>query len=236
LRDDLYLDNHIIETDIKNNVTKEYCGFGDGRIEFTSSGATDRFYLKDHLGSTRAVINGEGALIVAVSYDAYGAIIRSEILAGHYYGIMFGCFKTDKFPYRIKLLCTFGEASMDECIRVIKSIFVVFTIISIWGCREMGQNPLILRNAKIETIQLLHEERILATFSDTTKISQFISFVVDSISVTNNDFKSFDFIKFIDKNGKSYRIEVFEKMFRFKGKRYILNSEIMQKFYEYFKK
>jgi RHS repeat-associated protein len=65
-----------------SNATKEYCGFGDGRIEYDSSGATERFYLKDHLGSTRAVIDGNGTLVEAVSYDAYGAIIRSEILAG----------------------------------------------------------------------------------------------------------------------------------------------------------
>jgi RHS repeat-associated protein len=81
-RVDMYLDNHVIETDIANNQTKEYCGFGDGRIEYASGAAAERFYLKDHLGSTRAVIDQNGTLVEVVSYDAYGAIIKSDILAG----------------------------------------------------------------------------------------------------------------------------------------------------------
>jgi RHS repeat-associated protein len=85
-RVDMYLDAHIIQNDIKNSKVNEYHKFGDGRIEFIKESnvvSENRiFYIKDHLGSTRVTENSDGNVTEFMAYDAYGAIIRDEIMAG----------------------------------------------------------------------------------------------------------------------------------------------------------
>jgi RHS repeat-associated protein len=85
---DKYLGEHIIHNDIAIDgtiTTKEYCNFDDGRIEFPiQSGIrveNKYFYIKDHRGSTRVTEKAVGAsasVTEFVSYDAYGAVIRSQ--------------------------------------------------------------------------------------------------------------------------------------------------------------
>jgi|GEM_PF-3358450 RHS repeat-associated core domain len=60
--------------------TFESSSFGDGRITInTTSGDSViynyEYFLKDHLGSTRMVINDQGSIIEAVAYHSYGAMV-----------------------------------------------------------------------------------------------------------------------------------------------------------------
>jgi len=44
----------------------------------TSTGALN-FYLKDHLGSTRAVVNGNGTVLAGYDYDAWDIFLKTEV-------------------------------------------------------------------------------------------------------------------------------------------------------------
>ena len=60
--------------------TFESASFGDGRIVLnTTAGDTNvytyEYCLKDHLGSTRMVINDQGSVIEAMAYHSYGTIV-----------------------------------------------------------------------------------------------------------------------------------------------------------------
>ena len=37
------------------------------------------FYLKDHLGSTRAVVNGNGTVLAGYDYDAWDIFLKTEV-------------------------------------------------------------------------------------------------------------------------------------------------------------
>ena len=60
--------------------TFESVSFGDGRIVLNTNTSdtnvfTYEYYLKDHLGSTRMVINDQGSVIEAMAYHSYGTIV-----------------------------------------------------------------------------------------------------------------------------------------------------------------
>jgi RHS repeat-associated protein len=77
---DIYLENHVSESDPVNHTSKEYCNYGDGRIEFDpTNGNRLLFNHKDHLGSTRAVEAEDGSAVERVVYDAYGAVAENEM-------------------------------------------------------------------------------------------------------------------------------------------------------------
>jgi RHS repeat-associated protein len=81
-REVYYLENHVIDNDLENSDLLEYCNYGDGRIEFNSDGTNEtRLYIKDHLGSTRAVENLNGTATEQVVYDAYGSQIKDDVSA-----------------------------------------------------------------------------------------------------------------------------------------------------------
>lgn len=46
----------------------------EGRTVYDSGAGTDFYYIKDHLGSTRAVLDRDGGLVEGVSYQAYGDV------------------------------------------------------------------------------------------------------------------------------------------------------------------
>jgi len=43
-------------------------------------GAQRYFYLKDHLGSTRAIVNGNGTVLAGYDYDAWGYLLENRSL------------------------------------------------------------------------------------------------------------------------------------------------------------
>ena len=68
-----YLGDFVREQAFATGGLKDYLNFGDGRIEYSGSSENAKFYYKDHLGSTRAVIDENGATLVEGSrYSAYG--------------------------------------------------------------------------------------------------------------------------------------------------------------------
>lgn len=50
--------------------------YGSDNVGRINSDTTKQFYLKDHLGSTRAVVNSNNALIAAYDYDSWGYTLR----------------------------------------------------------------------------------------------------------------------------------------------------------------
>ena len=75
---DGYMEDVVIEKDHLNQVSHFYQNLttpngSEGRVDFTDAGSPPRrFYLTDHLGSTRAVINGSGTVMEGYLYTAYG--------------------------------------------------------------------------------------------------------------------------------------------------------------------
>jgi RHS repeat-associated protein len=73
-----YLDDVVFEKDKTNNVAYQYQNFSDGRMVFADQGNQTtwaRFvYFKDHLGSSRMVLNSAGQVTEAMLYSAYGTM------------------------------------------------------------------------------------------------------------------------------------------------------------------
>jgi RHS repeat-associated protein len=73
-----YLDDVVFEKDKTNNVAYQYQNTSDGRMVFADQGNQTtwaRFvYFKDHLGSSRMVLNNAGQVTEAMLYSAYGTM------------------------------------------------------------------------------------------------------------------------------------------------------------------
>ena len=85
--EDRYIDKFVVEYNIVNSDSTKYLDFGDGRIEFPVSRIQNkRLYIKDHIGSTRMAVAGDGTIVESSFYDAYGAITQSSLAANEYRG------------------------------------------------------------------------------------------------------------------------------------------------------
>ncbi|MEW6196679.1 MAG: RHS repeat-associated core domain-containing protein [Bacteroidota bacterium] len=78
LRD--YLGRELAIYDYETNKPKEVNIFGNGligKIELTDSTDNRYYYLKDHLGSVRSVLDNNGSVVSAQDYYPYGELLRS---------------------------------------------------------------------------------------------------------------------------------------------------------------
>ena len=80
---DAYIDDVVFEDDETRNTEYSYqniSGLGvEGRHVFVNGGVVNQtggynYYMKDHLGSTRVVVDENAQVIEAAMYDAYGAV------------------------------------------------------------------------------------------------------------------------------------------------------------------
>ncbi|MBD3420731.1 MAG: hypothetical protein GF398_11490 [Chitinivibrionales bacterium] len=71
----IYVDDFAVIEREMNGAVFEYQNLdGEGKVyDLPTGGVKANYYIKDHLGSTREVIDEEGILIASTRYDAYGA-------------------------------------------------------------------------------------------------------------------------------------------------------------------
>jgi RHS repeat-associated protein len=82
-----YLGDIVYERDAANKVAYQYKNIGgDGRIVFADNSNEATWprlcYFKDHLGSTRLVVNDAGQAVQALNYTAYGECLTLKPAAG----------------------------------------------------------------------------------------------------------------------------------------------------------
>lgn len=64
----------LFETDANGTWTEEYVLFGGRRVAQRSSTGAVKYYLGDHLGSTRVVVSGTGQVLQDMDYFPYGRV------------------------------------------------------------------------------------------------------------------------------------------------------------------
>jgi RHS repeat-associated protein len=77
------------ERDASDTVTKRF--FPQGEQQIVSGTATPYYYTKDHLGSTRELVNGSGTIVARYGYDPYGVttLVSGSNLATKQFGKIF---------------------------------------------------------------------------------------------------------------------------------------------------
>jgi hypothetical protein len=99
-------------------------------------------------------------------------------------------------------------------------------------CKEPQLQSFKMKIGKIHKIELLDDADVTFGSADSTKIGQFVSFLLTAgKDNTGRDFVSHDFIKFQGSNGDIAEIEIFKNFFKTKGSSqvFVVESSIVKK-------
>jgi hypothetical protein len=103
-------------------------------------------------------------------------------------------------------------------------------LLCIISCKESEIESFKMEIGKIQKIELLVDKDVSFGSMDSTKIAQFVSFLMTAgKDNAERDFTSHDFIKFHGSDGKVFQIEIFKHMFKANGRVFVLNGKIIQK-------
>ena len=81
----LYYSGSLIYTKHGAALTMESCAFTGGRFVATATGVEARYFVTDHLGSVRAVVNGEGEVLERNDYYPFGSRWDDGLLSDNRY-------------------------------------------------------------------------------------------------------------------------------------------------------
>ena len=81
----LYYSGSLIYTKQDAALTMESCAFTGGRFVATATGAEARYFVTDHLGSVRAVVNGDGEVLERNDYYPFGSRWDDGLLSDNRY-------------------------------------------------------------------------------------------------------------------------------------------------------
>ena len=81
----LYYSGSLIYTKHGSALTMESCAFTGGRFVATATGVEARYFVTDHLGSVRAVVNGDGEVLERNDYYPFGSRWDDGLLSDNRY-------------------------------------------------------------------------------------------------------------------------------------------------------
>lgn len=81
----LYYSGSLIYTKHGAALTMESCAFTGGRFVATATGVEARYFVTDHLGSVRAVVNGDGEVLERNDYYPFGSRWDDGLLSDNRY-------------------------------------------------------------------------------------------------------------------------------------------------------
>ncbi len=81
----LYYSGSLIYTKHGTALTMESCAFTGGRFVATATGVEARYFVTDHLGSVRAVVNGDGEVLERNDYYPFGSRWDDGLLSDNRY-------------------------------------------------------------------------------------------------------------------------------------------------------
>ena len=81
----LYYSGSLIYTKHGSALTMESCAFTGGRFVATATGVEARYFVTDHLGSVRAVVNDEGEVLERNDYYPFGSRWDDGLLSDNRY-------------------------------------------------------------------------------------------------------------------------------------------------------
>lgn len=114
-----------------------------------------------------------------------------------------------------------------------KTLSLVLVIIaSMLFCKTNSETDIAnLPITELIKIEYLHHQEVLFSSEDKSSISKFVQFLLTaSHDTTGVNYKSLEFIKFYDSQGKQYRIGVVENRFVAGGRKYIIPTNIKDYF------
>ena len=80
----LYYSGSLIYTKHGAALTMESCAFTGGRFVATATGVEARYFVTDHLGSVRAVVNDDGEVLERNDYYPFGWLGKDPLSEKYY--------------------------------------------------------------------------------------------------------------------------------------------------------
>ena len=81
----LYYSGSLVYSKHGASLTMESCAFTGGRFVATATGVEARYFVTDHLGSVRAVVNGDGEVLERNDYYPFGSRWDDGLLSDNRY-------------------------------------------------------------------------------------------------------------------------------------------------------
>ena len=81
----LYYSGSLVYSKQGASLTMESCAFTGGRFVATATGVEARYFVTDHLGSVRAVVNGDGEVLERNDYYPFGSRWDDGLLSDNRY-------------------------------------------------------------------------------------------------------------------------------------------------------
>ena len=100
-----------------------------------------------------------------------------------------------------------------------------------FSCKDSELGFVAIQLGEINRIELLNKDAVAFTSMDSSKIGQFLTFLLTaSLDTSGQNFKSWNFAKLYNDKGEYYRIEMFGNLFKANGIRFSLNENVLPRF------